>query len=42
MPAPKVTSYGKPRQYKSLLTDRFDITKVIRIERSADENDIAN
>ena len=33
---------GEPREYGSLLKDRFDITKVIRIERSADENDIAN
>ncbi len=33
---------GKPREYESLLKDRFDITKVIRIERSADKNDIAN
>jgi predicted acylesterase/phospholipase RssA len=33
---------GDPREYGSLLKDRFDITKVIRIERSADENDIAN
>jgi predicted acylesterase/phospholipase RssA len=33
---------GDPREYRSLLTDRFEMTKVIRIERSADENDIAN
>ena len=33
---------GKPREYMSLLKDRFDITKVIRIERSADKDDIAN
>ena len=33
---------GKSRPYRSLLEDRFDITKIIRIERSADENDIAN
>jgi len=33
---------GEPRKYKSLLVDRFEMTKVIRIERSADENDIAN
>ena len=33
---------GEPRKYRSLLKDRFDITKVIRIERSVDTNDIAN
>src|SRR6476659_151757 len=33
---------GEPREYRSLLKDRFDITKVIRIERTADTNDIAN
>jgi len=33
---------GEPREYRSLLKDRFDITKIIRIERSADINDIAN
>ena len=33
---------GEPRKYRSLFEDRFDITKVIRIERSADTNDIAN
>ena len=29
---------GEPREYRSLLKDRFDITKVIRIERIADTN----
>ena len=33
---------GGPRKYRDLIESRFDITKVIRIERSADENDIAN
>jgi predicted acylesterase/phospholipase RssA len=33
---------GKPREYRSLLEDRFDITRIIRVERSADINDIAN
>ena len=33
---------GEPREYRSLLKDRFDITKVIRIERSADKDDVAN
>ena len=33
---------GEPRKYRSLLKDRFDMTKVVRIERSADDNDIAN
>jgi NTE family protein len=33
---------GKQRHYSDLLDNRFDITKVIRIERSVDRNDIAN
>ncbi len=33
---------GKPREYRSLLKDRFDITKLIRIERSGDPDDISN
>ena len=33
---------GERRTYRDLVDKRFDITKVIRIERSADENDIAN
>ena len=33
---------GERRTYRDLVDKRFDITKVIRIERSADKNDIAN
>ena len=33
---------GEPRTYRDLIEKRFDITKVIRIERSADQDDIAN
>jgi NTE family protein len=33
---------GERRTYRDLVDKRFDITKVIRIERSADTNDIAN
>lgn len=33
---------GGPRKYRDLTEKRFDITKVIRIERSTDRNDIAN
>ena len=33
---------GKPRIYRDLVEKRFDITKVIRIERSDDIHDIAN
>jgi NTE family protein len=33
---------GGSRTYSDLVDKRFDITKVIRIERSADRNDIAN
>jgi predicted acylesterase/phospholipase RssA len=33
---------GDKRQYRSLLENRFDITKLIRIERSGDPNDISN
>jgi NTE family protein len=33
---------GGLRKYRDLVEKRFDITKVIRIERSADKNDIAN
>ena len=33
---------GEPRTYRDLIEKRFDITKVIRIERSADRDDIAN
>jgi NTE family protein len=33
---------GELRTYRELVDERFDITKVIRIERSADKNDIAN
>jgi NTE family protein len=33
---------GDPRHYRDLLDDRFDITKIIRIERSTDKDDIAN
>ena len=33
---------GERRTYRDLVDERFDITKVIRIERSADKNDIAN
>ncbi len=33
---------GDPRKYRSLLEDRFDIIKLIRIERSGDPDDISN
>jgi NTE family protein len=33
---------GKPRTYGDLIDNRFDIKKVIRIERSVDRNDVAN
>ena len=33
---------GDKRQYRSLLENRFDITKLLRIERSGDPNDISN
>lgn len=33
---------GKPRKYRDLVDKRFDISKVIRIERSDDRDDIAN
>ena len=33
---------GGKRTYRDLVDKRFDITKVIRIERSADKEDIAN
>ena len=33
---------GELRTYGDLVDKRFDITKVIRIERSIDKNDIAN
>jgi NTE family protein len=33
---------GERRTYRDLVDKRFDITKVIRIERSVDRNDIAN
>jgi hypothetical protein len=33
---------GVPREYRSLLKDRFDIKKLIRIERSGDPDDISN
>jgi NTE family protein len=33
---------GELRTYHDLVNERFDITKVIRIERSADRDDIAN
>src|SRR4030095_5645661 len=33
---------GKPRIYRDLVDKRFDISKVIRIERSVDREDIAN
>lgn len=34
--------YGKRRKYHDLLDKRFDITKLIRIERSGDRDDISN
>jgi hypothetical protein len=34
--------YGKTRKYRNLLDKRFDISKLVRIERSGDENDISN
>jgi len=34
--------YGKRRKYRNLLDKRFDITKLIRIERSGDKHDISN
>jgi hypothetical protein len=33
---------GEPRKYRDLIEKRFDIVKVIRIERSYDRDDIAN
>ena len=33
---------GKQRTYSDLLSKRFEITKVIRIERSVDRDDVAN
>jgi NTE family protein len=33
---------GDKRKYRSLLEKRFDITKLIRIERTGDPNDISN
>jgi NTE family protein len=33
---------GKPRKYRDLVEKRFDVSKVIRIERSYDIEDIAN
>ena len=33
---------GEWRTFHDLVTKRFDITKIIRIERSADRDDIAN
>jgi predicted acylesterase/phospholipase RssA len=33
---------GEPRKYRDLIEKRFDITKLIRIERSADRDDNAN
>ena len=33
---------GGPRKYRSLLEDRFDIKRLIRIERSGDPDDISN
>jgi hypothetical protein len=34
--------YGKTRKYRNLLDKRFDITKLVRIERSGDSDDISN
>jgi NTE family protein len=34
--------YGERRKYRNLLDKRFDIGKLIRIERSGDEDDISN
>jgi len=34
--------YGKTRKYRNLLDKRFDISKLVRIERSGDKNDISN
>ncbi len=33
---------GERRTFRDLVTKRFDITKIIRIERSVDKDDIAN
>jgi hypothetical protein len=33
---------GERRKYRNLLDKRFDIGKLIRIERSGDEDDISN
>ena len=33
---------GERRNYRDLVDERFDITKIIRIERSVDKDDIAN
>ena len=33
---------GELRAYRDLVDEKFDITKIIRIERSVDKNDIAN
>jgi NTE family protein len=35
-------AYGKKRQYGNLLDKRFEISKLIRIERSGDKDDISN
>ena len=34
--------HGGPREYRSLLEDRFDNVKLVRIERSGDPDDISN
>jgi len=34
--------HGGLREYRSLLDDRFDIIKLVRIERSGDPNDVSN
>ena len=44
MPSKSRHRTGELRTYRDLVdvNERFDITKIIRIERSADKNDIAN
>lgn len=42
MPSKSTHRLGGRRTYGDLLDKRFDISKVIRIERSFDRNDIAN
>jgi len=42
LPAKSSHREGDRRKYSDLLIKRFDITKIVRIERSVDKSDIAN